>query len=67
MIKLANTKIRVEYGRTVQTAPFESMKIHLAIEKDIEPNETVKDAMDKTLVNMAKYVKQQIVKQMEDL
>ncbi len=59
--------VRVEYGRTVQTAPYESLKFHLAIEKDLEPEDDVKTEIKKTAAGMSAYVKNAIKKEMEKL
>ena len=65
---MAKTKsVRVEYGRTVQTAPYESMKFSVAIEKDLASEDNVKIEIEKTANGMAKYVKTLIKQQLETM
>jgi hypothetical protein len=41
-------RIRVSYGRTCQNAPYESIRLDVSIEKDIEDDANLKDEIDKT-------------------
>ena len=53
-------RIRVSYGRTVQNAPYESIRLDVAIEKDIEDDAVVKDVIDKSVNGLRDYVKAKI-------
>jgi hypothetical protein len=53
-------RIRVSYGRTVQNAPYESIRLDVSLEKDIEDGAVVKDEVDKTTNGLSQYVKAKI-------
>lgn len=62
------SKLRVSYGRTLQTAPYESLRLEVALEEDIGGNalndtEIVKamDAMTDKLANFVKAKAAQII------
>ena len=42
-------RIKVSYGRTCQNAPYESIRLDVAIEKDISDEASVKDEVDKSV------------------
>lgn len=52
--------IRVSYGRTVQNAPYESIRLDVAIEKDIPDDANVKDEVEKSVNSLSAYVKNKI-------
>jgi hypothetical protein len=53
-------RIRVSYGRTCQNAPYESIRLDVSIEKDIEDDANLKDEIDKTTNGLKQYVKAKI-------
>ena len=53
-------KVRVSYGRTVQSAPYESIRLDVAIEKDIPDDASIKDEVDKTVNGLVAYAKTKI-------
>jgi hypothetical protein len=53
-------RIRVSYGRTCQNAPYESIRLDVAIEKDISDEASVKDEVDKSVNSLTQYVKAKI-------
>lgn len=57
---MANKRIRINYGRTCQNAPYESIRMDISIEKDISDNANIKDEIDKTVNGLSQYVKAKI-------
>ena len=53
---MANRRIRVSYGRTIQDRPYHSIHLDIAIEKDILDDEDIKDKIDKTVNGLSTYV-----------
>ena len=53
-------RVRVSYGRTCQSAPYESIRLDVAIEKDVQDDQNVKEAIDKTVNGLKSYVKNKI-------
>ena len=35
---MSKRRVRISYGRTVQSAPYETIRLDVSIEKDIEEN-----------------------------
>jgi len=59
---MPNRRVRVSYGRTVQSAPYESIRLDVAIEKDVGDDELLEQAVDKSTNALVKYVKTKIAK-----
>jgi hypothetical protein len=57
---MANRRVRVSYGRTVQTAPYESLRLDVSIEKDIDGDADLKAEIDKSANGLKLYVKAKI-------
>lgn len=57
---MADRRVRVGYGRTVQNAPYESIRLDVAIEKDVGPEENLQQVVDKTVDSLALYIKKKI-------
>ena len=53
-------RVRVSYGRTLQSAPYESIRLDVAIEKDIEDDDAILEAVDKSVNGLRKYIKNKI-------
>jgi len=53
-------KVKVSYGRTCQSAPYESIRLDVAIEKDISDDAIIKDEIDKTVNGLRQYVTSKI-------
>ena len=53
-------KVKISYGRTCQSAPYESIRLDVSIEKDIPDDASVKDECDKTVNGLRQYVKSKI-------
>lgn len=53
-------RVKVSYGRTCQSAPFESIRLDVAIEKDIEDDATLLEEIDKSVNGLRKYIKDKI-------
>jgi len=53
---MANRRIIVSYGRTIQDKPFHSIHLGITIEKDILDEDNVKDQIDKTVNGLSKYI-----------
>lgn len=50
-------RVRVSYGRTMQSAPYESIRLDVAIEKDVEDDGDIKAEIDKSVNGLVLYVK----------
>lgn len=57
---MANRKVRVSYGRTVQTVPYESLRLDVSIEKEIVRDADLKTEIDKSVDGLKQYVKAKI-------
>jgi len=57
---MANRKVRISYGRTVQTAPYESLRLDVAIEKEVPDEAELKSEIDKSVGGLVAYVKAKI-------
>jgi len=53
-------RVRISYGRTVQSAPYESIRLDIAIEKDLTEDDNVKNEIDKSVNGLVQYVKHKI-------
>lgn len=53
---MANKRVSISYGRTVQPAPYESIKLQVSLEKDIPDGESVIDAVDKSVNGLRSYI-----------
>ena len=63
---MSKRRVRISYGRTVQSAPYESIRLDISIEKDIEENASVKDEMDKSVDGLRQYVKVKIAETLQN-
>ena len=59
-------RIRVSYGRTVQPAPYESIRYDISIEETVPDGESVKDACDKIANWSRNYVKNKIAETLQN-
>jgi hypothetical protein len=59
-------RVRISYGRTVQSAPFESCRLDVAIEKDVEDNSDLLKEVDKSVNGLRKYVKLKIAETLQN-
>jgi len=57
---MTKKRIRVSYGRTCQNAPYESIRLDVAIEKDIEDDANLLEKVDKSVNGLQQYVKNKI-------
>ena len=53
-------RVKISYGRTIQTAPYESIRLDVAIEKDVNDNAALKEEIDKSTDGLVLYVKSKI-------
>ena len=53
-------RVRISYGRTIQTTPYESIRLDVAIEKDVDKNANLKEEIDKSADGLIQYVKSKI-------
>ena len=53
-------RVRISYGRTCQSAPYESIRLDVAIEKDVEDDANLLEEIDKTVSGLRQYVKNKI-------
>lgn len=57
---MANRRVRVGYGRTIQNAPYESIRLDIAIEKDVGDEESLQEVVDKTVDSLTVYIKRKV-------
>ena len=53
-------RVKISYGRTIQSAPFESIRLDVSIEKDIEDDDNILQEVDKSVDGLKMYVKNKI-------
>jgi len=58
--KMAKRRVRVAYGRTCQSAPYESIRLDIAIEKDVEDDANLIKEVDKSINGLHNHVKNKI-------
>ena len=59
-------RVRVSYGRTCQSAPYESIRLDVAIEKDVEDNAILLDEVNKSVNSLRQYVKSKIAETLKN-
>jgi hypothetical protein len=57
---VSKRRVRISYGRTVQSAPYESIRLDVAIEKDIEDDANLLDEVNKSVKGLSQHVKSKI-------
>jgi hypothetical protein len=57
---MAKRRVRISYGRTMQSAPYESIRLDIAIEKDVEDDANLMDEVNKSVKGLSQYVKAKI-------
>ena len=57
---MANRRVSISYGRTCQSAPYESIRLDVSFEKDIEDDANVINEIDKTVNGLKTYIKNKI-------
>ena len=57
---MADKRVRISYGRTVQTAPYESLRLDVAIEKDVPESADLKKEVDASVDSLVGYIKNKI-------
>jgi hypothetical protein len=63
---MANRRVRVSYGRTAQPAPYESIRLDVAIEKDILDDADLREEVNKSVDGLVKYVSNKIASILAD-
>ena len=53
-------RVKISYGRTIQSAPFESIRLDVALEKDIEDDANILQEVDKSVNGLKQYIKNKI-------
>lgn len=59
-------RVRISYGRTVQSAPYESIRLDVAIEKDIKDDDNILQEVDKSVNGLRQYVKTKIAETLKE-
>ena len=59
-------KVKISYGRTCQSAPYESIRLDVAIEKDIKDGDNLLKEIDKTTNGLRQYVKNKIAETLQN-
>ena len=57
---MPKNRVKISYGRTIQSAPFESIRLDVSIEKDIEDDDNILQEVDKSVDGLKIYVKNKI-------
>ena len=63
---MAKRRVRISYGRTIQSAPFESIRLDVAIEKDVEDDGHLMDEVTKSVNGLRLYVKSKIAETLQN-
>ena len=50
-------RVTISYGRTYQSAPYESIRLDVSLSKDIADDANLKDEIDKSVNGLKIYVK----------
>jgi len=53
-------RVRISYGRTCQSAPYESIRLDVAVEKDVEDGDDLLEGINKSVKGLQQYVKAKI-------
>ena len=59
-------RVKVSYGRTCQSAPYESIRLDVAIEKDVEDDANLLDEVNKSVNSLRQYVKTKIAETLKN-
>ena len=59
-------RVKVSYGRTCQSAPYESIRLDVAIEKDVEDDAILLDEVNKSVNSLRQYVKSKIAETLQN-
>jgi len=59
-------RVRISYGRTCQSAPYESIRLDVAIEKDVEDGANLLKDIDKSVNGLRQYVKNKIAETLKN-
>lgn len=59
-------RVRISYGRTMQSAPYESIRLDIAIEKDVEDDANLMDEVTKSVNGLRQYVKSKIAETLQN-
>ncbi|MBU2249359.1 MAG: hypothetical protein KKD77_21605 [Gammaproteobacteria bacterium] len=57
---MTNRRVRISYGRTCQSAPYESIRLDVAIEKDVEDDANLLEEVNKSVNGLKQYIKSKI-------
>lgn len=63
---MSKRRVRVSYGRTCQSAPYESIRMDVAIEKDIKDDANLLDEVNKSINGLRQYVKNKIAETLKN-
>ena len=59
-------RVKVSYGRTLQPAPYESIRLEVTVEKDVLDNERLSQIADTITDSLVKYVRRKIASILEN-
>lgn len=57
---MTDRTIRISYGRTIQSAPYESVRLDVAIEETVDESIIIKDFIDRKTNGLVNYVKNKV-------
>jgi hypothetical protein len=63
---MAKRRVRISYGRTMQSAPYESIRLDIAIEKDVEDDAILMEEVTKSVNGLRLYVKSKITETLQN-
>lgn len=52
---MANKRIKVSYGRTIQDRPYHSIHLDISVEKDILDDDNLKNELSKSIDGLSNY------------
>ena len=59
-------RVKISYGRTCQSAPYESIRLDVAIEKDVEDDANLTEEFNKMVNGLRRYVKNKIAETLQN-
>jgi hypothetical protein len=57
---MANRRIKINYGRTIQDRPYHSIHLDIGVERDIPDDADLKVEFDKTINGLSKYAQNKL-------
>ncbi len=58
-------RVIVSYGRTIQSAPFESIRLDVSVEKDVKEDDDLRHEIDKSVNGLRGYIKNKLIESLK--